>query len=67
VALFEVGRPPIVLEQSYPLRSIAWLAGLPYRLRDGLRPGVTWRVVRVPGYSTVRPDAYAHWHRIIDS
>jgi hypothetical protein len=65
VALFEVGRPPIVLETSYPLRSLAWLAALPLRLRDALNAGVSWRPVRVPGYSTVRPDAFARWHRVL--
>lgn len=62
--MFEVGRPPVVLETPYPLRSIAWLAALPYRLRDALRPGVTWRPVRVPGFSTVRHDDYARWHHM---
>ena len=62
VAAFEVGRPPIVLETRFATRVAAWLGALPYRLRDAVRPGITWKPVRVPGYSTVRRDDFARWH-----
>lgn len=62
VALFEIGRPPIVLENPYPFRFMAWLAALPLRMRDILKPGSTWHPVKVPGFSTVRHNNYARWH-----
>lgn len=60
--MFEIGRPPVVVETPFPLRLVAWLATLPRRLTSATNPGVTWRAIRVPGWSTVHDHDFADWH-----
>ncbi len=62
VAMFEIGRPPVVMETPHGSHLGAWFAALPRLMKDAFEPGVTWRAIRVPGHSTVQDHDFAEWH-----